>query len=119
MMYTLTATNSANNNNYIRINKMIYQQMNKHQMMNDLMSDGYASWTYDQAEALAEHIEESSIDSEWEWDSVALRCSWSGYSSIEEAREDYTLDDDENLEDYTTVLYCGDDYLGEVVIEDF
>ena len=98
---------------------MIYQQMNKHQMIDDLMKDGYASWTYDQAEALAEHTEEFCIDTEWEWDSVALRCSWSGYSSIEEARENYTIDDDENLEDYTTVLYCGDDYQGEVVIEDF
>ena len=98
---------------------MIYQEMSKYQMMQELTSDGYASWTYDQAEALIEHLEEYAQDDFVQFDSVALRCEFTGYSSIEEATKEYDLDEGETLEDKTDIIYCGEDYQGEVVVRDF
>jgi len=95
---------------------MIYQEMTTSEMISDLLKDDYASWTYNQAVVLVEHLEDISDESEWRWDCVALRCEWSGYDSLEEAEKSYNLDKDENLEDYTTVLYADD---GEVMIIDF
>ncbi len=98
---------------------MVYQEMSKYDMINDLMDDNYAGWTYDQAEVIAEHIEEMSCwldeNDGWSWDRVAIRCEFSGYASKEEAKEAYDIGDDD-LEDWTIVLECPN---GEVVIQDF
>ena len=94
---------------------MIYNTMTTNQMIDDLLTDDYASWTYSQAEILAEHIEEFAEETDWEWCRVAIRCDFSGYKNRAEADSEYDLAEDK-LEDHTTVLECAN---GEIVIQDF
>jgi hypothetical protein len=99
----------------MEINKMVYTTMTTNQMIDDLLTDDYASWTYSQAEILAEHIEDFADETDWEWCRVAVRCDYSGYKNRAEAESMYNLAEDE-LEDHTTVLECAD---GQIVIQDF
>ena len=95
---------------------MIYRELTPSNMVDDLTSDTYGAWTYEQATVLVSHLEEICGETDWEWDAVAIRCEYSGYESRAEAESQYDLDDGEELEDYTTVLECED---GQIVIEDF
>ena len=95
---------------------MIYRELTTQQMINDLTSDTYGAWTYEQAEALVDYLEEFASETDWEWDTVAIRCDYSGYDSRADAESQYDLDDGDELEDYTTVIECED---GQIVIHDF
>ena len=57
---------------------MIKQTMNTTDIVSELMSDEYASWTHEGATALAEWYEELSEDmgQDIEFDRVAIRCEW-------------------------------------------
>ena len=52
------------------------------QMVDDLMSDEYAAWSYAGANAIAEYYENLSDDigEPIEWDRVAVRCEFSEYT---------------------------------------
>jgi len=77
----------------------IIQTVNKSQFIDNLLADDYASWTYEDAEALYDYYEQYSDDTgeDVELDRVALRCEWTRADSIDEVIEDY--DDIESLED--------------------
>ena len=77
----------------------IIQTVNKSQFIDNLLADDYASWTYEDAEALYDYYEQYSDDTgeDVELDRVALRCEWTRADSIDEVIEDY--DDIEDLED--------------------
>ena len=77
----------------------IIQTVNKSQFIDNLLADDYASWTYEDAEALYDYYEQYSDDTgeDVELDRVALRCEWTRADSIDEVIEEY--DDIESLED--------------------
>ena len=77
----------------------IIQTVNKSQFIDNLLADDYASWTYEDAEALFDYYEDLSEDlgEDVELDRVALRCEWTRADSIDEVIEEY--DDIESLED--------------------
>lgn len=87
------------------------------EMVDDLLADGYASWTYKSATALVEWLEEMwSGDGEpLEWDPVAIRCEFSVYPDEATAKHDYSIEDWEELSDYTHVIH----YDGGIIIQDF
>ena len=102
---------------------MVYVELTESQMIHDLMGDDNASWSRNQAEAIADFFMEMYgnshafiLNENYEWDPVAIRCEFSGYDSIEEAEKEYDLDSDDKLENNTLVLFCMD---GEVVVQDF
>ena len=77
----------------------IIQTVNKSQFIDNLLADDYASWTYEDADALYDYYEQLSDDmgEDVELDRVSLRCEWTRADSIDEVIEDY--DDIESLED--------------------
>ena len=60
-----------------------------------LLSDDYAKWTHEAAQALAEYLEEyeQDCDIELELDVVALRCTYSEYDSLEDWITEYYSED--------------------------
>jgi len=65
------------------------------QAINELLADQYASWTYDEAEALVnfhEELEDQQGEA-IEFDRVAIRCDWTK-ATEEEAREMYSIEGD-------------------------
>ena len=69
----------------------IIQTVNKSQFIDNLLADDYASWTYEDAEALFNYYEDLSEDigEDVELDRVALRCEWTRADSIDEVMEEY------------------------------
>ena len=69
----------------------IIQTVNKSQFIDNLLADDYASWTYEDAEALYNYYEDLSEDlgEDVELDRVALRCEWTRADSIDEVMEEY------------------------------
>lgn len=63
---------------------MAFRQMSRWDMIHDLLADGYAAWSREGAEALADYYD----DQDLEWDRVAVRCTWSEYGSAAEAAGD-------------------------------
>ena len=85
----------------------IIQTVNKSQFIDNLLADDYASWTYEDAEALYDYYEQYSDDTgeDVELDRVALRCEWTRADSIDEVIEDYDdIEDLEDLQDNTQVI---------------
>lgn len=75
------------------------------QAINDLLSDQYAGWTYDEAETLVDWYEQLEQDTGTpiEFDRVAIRCEWAS-STPEQFCNDYGIHKDEmiaTLEDNT------------------
>ena len=69
--------------------------LSTNQAINDLLADEYASWTYDEAEALVNFYEdlEDQQGEAIEFDRVAIRCEWTK-ATEEEAREMYDIEGD-------------------------
>ena len=90
--------------------------LNTNEVMDALLDDDYAHWSYDAAKALAEFYEvlEDDLDEGMILDIVAIRCKWIE-SSIEEAREAYSIDDGVDVIEYisnrATCLELDDDNL--------
>ena len=98
---------------------MIITETSDSEMRNDLLTDDYASWTYDQATALIEHYNELygyDDDVQHFWCSAEIRGVWSAYDNKEQAKKAYSLEASEDLEDYTIVLNSEDN---TILIEDF
>ena len=93
----------------------IIQTVNKSQFIDNLLADDYASWTYEDAEALFDYYEQFSDDmgEDVELDRVALRCEWTRADSIDEVIEDYDdINSLEDLQDRTQVI----EHLGGVLL---
>ena len=85
----------------------IIQTVTKNQFIDNLMTDDYASWRYEDAEALFDYYEMYSegTGEDVELDRVALRCDWTCADSIEEVVEDYdSIEDLEDLIQRTEVI---------------
>ena len=86
---------------------MIINTVNENQFIDDLMGDDYASWTYDEAEALFDYYEDLSegLGEDIELDRVAIRCEWERAHDIDEVIDVYSevnsLDD---LHEHTVVI---------------
>ena len=95
----------------------IVKTLTTEEMVNDLLSDSYANWSEKGARALVEFLEEawSGDGAPLEWDTVALRCEFIEYPDIETAKHDYSIEEDEDLEDYTYVI----EYDGGIIIQEF
>jgi len=91
------------------------------QVVDRLLDDENASWSYQGAHALAEYLMDYERDTgqEMECDPVAFRCEFSEYESYEDAADDYGVEEDEDPERYfgdnTTVIEFG----GGVIIQAF
>ena len=93
----------------------IIQTVNKSQFIDNLLADDYASWTYEDAEALYDYYEQFSDDmgEDIELDRVALRCEWTRADSIDEVIEEYDdINSLEDLQDQTQVI----EHLGGVLL---
>ena len=98
---------------------MIYTEISDSKMQDDLMSDDYAKWTYDQASALVDHYNELysyTEDLNYSWSPATVRMEWSSYDNTEQVKKAYSLESSEDIEDYTTVLYSEDN---TIIIRDF
>ena len=98
---------------------MITQTVNKNQFIDNLLTDAYPCWRYEDAEALFDYYEELSEvnGQDFELDRVALRCDWTRADSIEEVVEDYdSIEDLEDLIQRTTVIEHDD---GSLLFEVF
>ena len=71
----------------------MFYELTTSQIMDHLLDDEYANWTYEEAKALAEYYEalEIELDEEIRFDRVAIRCEWNKYNSIADIAEDYHL----------------------------
>lgn len=69
----------------------MYANLSTSEAISLLMSDDNANWSLSGAEALINYLEdlEDSIGKPIEFDTVAIRCEYSEYSSAVEAAEDY------------------------------
>ena len=95
----------------------IINTMNKNEVMNALLADDYAGWSYDQSEALYEYYEDLSEGTTWELDTVAIRCTWTAYDTIAEALADYSLDNWLDLQEQTHTIEGLND--GTILIHEF
>ena len=75
----------------------MFKQLNTNEMVHTLMQDEYADWSYEGATALIDYLEqfEEETGTPIAFDPVALRCEFSEYSSWDELRGEYDLDDSE------------------------
>ena len=98
---------------------MIIQELSTNDVALQLVRDEYASWTYSEAKALAEYLEELSndLDEPIKLDIVEIRCEWASYTSFKEVQDAYpdikTMDD---LYERTTVIELDD---GGLIIQQF
>jgi len=83
-------------------------------MVDALVSDEYANWTYEGAEALISYLEdlELELDEDIDFDRVALRCEFTEYKTMAEACAEYGTECYE-LRQRTTVIDFG--YHGVIV----
>ena len=63
---------------------MIYTQLTINDIVNDLLSDQFANWTYEGATLLAEYLDDLSDEiGDFEFNRVAIRCEWSELSETD------------------------------------
>ena len=85
----------------------MYQIIDKHTFIDELLSDEYANWSYDGAEKIYEYLtdlEEETGDN-FQFDRVAIRCEFTEYDNYKEI--------DTDSDDILAILECDN---GHVVI---
>ena len=81
----------------------MFQTLSTSEAADLLKRDSNASWSYSAAYALVEYLEEIEEGGEpIEFDSVAIRCEWSEYSSALEAAVDFGYEAEEEEEEKNT-----------------
>ena len=98
---------------------MIIQTLSTNEVALQLVRDEYANWTYTEAEALAEYLEELSDDigEPLELDLVTIRSEWASYTNFEALQADYSdIETMSNLYDYTLVIELDN---GGLIIQQF
>jgi hypothetical protein len=82
-------------------NKYMKQTLSVHEIAHALQEDSNAGWSYEGSKALAEYLDDldQSTGEDTELDVVAIRCSWSEYSSAKEAAETYGWEFEGDKED--------------------
>lgn len=81
---------------------MLYIEPTTSEMIQMLLNDQFANWSYEGAEALVEYLEQLSNDTgeNIEFNVVELRCYYSEYSSWDELKADYHDHSEEYIQDY-------------------
>jgi len=71
----------------------MYQELTTSEVVDRLLADEYAGWTYEEARALAEYYEdyEDSTGEKIEFDPVSIRGDWNKYEDDAEAEEAYSM----------------------------
>lgn len=71
---------------------MLYIQPTKNEMVQILLSDDYANWSYEGASALIDYLEDLSEDTgeDIAFNRVDLRCDYSEYASLEDVKDQYS-----------------------------
>jgi len=71
----------------------MYVELTTSQVVDRLLADEYAGWTYEEARALAEYYEyyEDSTGEKIEFDPVYIRGNWNKYEDEAEAEEAYGM----------------------------
>ena len=96
---------------------MIVDTLNMTDIIDRLMQDKYASWTYEQAEALADYYEQQcgGENYHWEFNKVEVRSEWSAYKTKQHLFDRYRFlfhEDEvanmETIENETLVIKCRD-----------
>jgi len=98
----------------------LYKVVNESEGIKLLLSDEYANWSYDQAQALLEYYDQYSEDTgeDLELDTTVIRMEWAGYASIKEALEDHGSPITwEGLQEQTSTLEGLND--GSVLVHEF
>jgi hypothetical protein len=84
--------------------------LSTNQAIAKIMADRYASWTYDQANAIVEYFEllEMDFNESIEMDVTAIRCEFDAYASLKELNSalDTTFKDIFDID--ATVIECND-----------
>lgn len=82
--YSKNISNDADNNNGESVMTYIYQTLNKTYVARQLLSDDYAKWSLNGADALANYLENIAEDTgePIQLDVVALRCDFSEYKNL-------------------------------------
>ena len=104
-------------------------------IVNALLADNYAQWSYKAAKALAAYLEELETECgiEMEFDAVALRCEFDEHDSLTEWAEMYFTDDqllefldgeeledaDEKIRDYILDHGQSIEFNGGVIVSQF
>ena len=79
----------------------MFEVLSTSQVIEYLMDDEYADWTYEEAKALSEYYDDLEIefDEPIQFDRVAIRCDWNKYYSIADIADDYdVISDDDNAQ---------------------
>tara|TARA_R100001015_G_C4602360_1_gene157321 strand:- start:649 stop:936 length:288 start_codon:yes stop_codon:yes gene_type:complete len=93
--------------------KLVYE----YEFVDALVSDEYASFSREGAIALYNYIEET-YDENYEFDSVAIRCTYSEYNSLKECLNNYdNINTLEELVEHTAVIPIPNS--NKLIIEDF
>ena len=93
--------------------KLVYE----YEFVNALVSDEYASFSREGAIALYNYIEES-YNENYEFDSVAICCTYSEYDSLKECLNNYdNINTLEELVEHTAVIPIPNS--NKLIIEDF
>ncbi len=99
---------------------MIYIEMSDSTMMDYLISDDYAKWSYEQAQAIIDYLNERHYDNDdtegdLSFSAGAIRSEWSSFKDDKEVLKAHNLPLGDDLSEYTTVLRCDDNTI--VVME--
>ena len=96
---------------------MIIKTLTTWEMVDDLLADEYAGWSNEGARALVNYLEQLSDDlgEDIVWDTVALRCDFTEFTSWDSVCGSYEMDE----EDVREATICIDIPTGGVILQEF
>jgi hypothetical protein len=79
------------------------------------------NFTHNGRRALFRHLTDWERDTgkELELDVIGICCEWTEYANEAECREAYGLDEEENLEFYTTVIQVDESFYPRIIVMDW
>ena len=85
------------------------RELTTSEMVNELLNDEYADWSYNGARALIEYLEQMEEDCGMsiEFDRVAIRCEYTE-DTLGYFLKYYTLESHKELEENTAVIYVSE-----------
>ena len=101
------------------------ETLSESQVVDALLQDEYAGWSYNGAVALTEYLLEleESIGEQIELDPIAWRCEFSEYESLEECAKEYFGEDEDehpcNIAEYIRDRGELIEFEGGIIVQDF
>jgi hypothetical protein len=101
------------------------ETLTESQVVNALLQDENANWSYKGAKALTEYLFqlEDDLGEQFELDPIAWRCEFTEYESLEEwAKEHFGEDEDEhpcNIAEYIRDRSTLIEFEGGIIVQDF